>query len=430
MTVLPGASRFDIMTYCNQPQWLSAYAYEGIRARLNAENPAGTGAPAGDAGALGMASSPVFREIAFSRGRTVLAGPEQTQMQVQEGHQVSIVATLNLTRQTGKILYVNHVKRALVSGAIQDSPAKIVVRGRDLNVLGTFPAVIKQDTDIPEGEDKTAAAVIELVLNGKTVDQLKIPAHPPEVKPGKPLVRTDRGGLLAEWQGYHPEGARLTYLVQISPDGLKDWQTIGVGQTEPRITITPEQLKKAPNGVLRVVANDGYNESTPLILQLASAPYQPGLERNHQLRFVVEPPANDKMWVSYSVVRFEKVGECVYSAAPSPTTAWPVKRTLAKGGGKGIGPLFNPGLALPDGKFDMTGHDDGFNTLFYRSEGGAGAKTIVCRGTILANGKDVTLEAPGRTSSKTYTAVSNLGPMTVKVKLDPAKLSVFTKERP
>ena len=44
-TVLPGASRFDIMTYCNQPQWLSAYAYQGVRARLNAENPSGTGGP-------------------------------------------------------------------------------------------------------------------------------------------------------------------------------------------------------------------------------------------------------------------------------------------------------------------------------------------------------------------------------------------------
>jgi hypothetical protein len=29
---------FDIMTYCNQPQWFSAYTYEGVSNRLRAEN--------------------------------------------------------------------------------------------------------------------------------------------------------------------------------------------------------------------------------------------------------------------------------------------------------------------------------------------------------------------------------------------------------
>ncbi len=55
---LPGAARFDIMTYCNQPQWPSAYMYAGVRSRLMSENPAASGpGPGGGAGAAAAADA-------------------------------------------------------------------------------------------------------------------------------------------------------------------------------------------------------------------------------------------------------------------------------------------------------------------------------------------------------------------------------------
>lgn len=141
-----------------------------------------------------------------------------------------------------------------------------------------------------------------------------------------------------------------------------------------------------------------------------------------QLRFNIQPGAADPAW-SKAGVTFQKSGECVYSASPTPSTAWPVSPGLVRGGGKATAPLFNPGFAQPDGGYLPNSNDDGFNTLFYPAEAAPGALTIVCRGTILANGKDVTAE-PGRMVSQTLASVGAAGPPTVSPKLDPQKLTM------
>jgi hypothetical protein len=355
--VLPGAARFDIMTYCNQPQWLSAYAYEGIRARLNAENPSGTGAPGARASLAQFrfrlsfitpqgihfrngiptvepllmrpvapirgketprvvrayemplaapkplrekpyrpdvvgreralptpkpaSSAPaiVLRAFVLNQSRPALAEPERMHMQTKEGRLISVVATLNLTRHSGKVLYINHVRRGLVPETVPDTRAYLRVADRSDKELGRFPVIIKEDSDIPVGEDRTAlvnsiipdlpsAGVVELILDGKVVDRLKISAHGPTIKRTKQPYQTERKGLLLEWQASHPDQIPLTYLVQISPDGVKDWETLSIGLRESRIEISKEQIKANPHGVVRIIANDGYNESQPLIFTL------------------------------------------------------------------------------------------------------------------------------------------------------------------
>ena len=143
-----------------------------------------------------------------------------------------------------------------------------------------------------------------------------------------------------------------------------------------------------------------------------------------QLRVVVQPGAADGAWSSHPGVTFQKSGECVYSASPTASTAWPVSPDLIKGGGKATAPLFNPGFPQPGGTYLSNSNDDGFNTLFYQAEGGTEALTIVCRGTILANGKDVTAATPGRVVAQTVASVGAFGPPTVTVKLDPQKLTM------
>ena len=56
---LSGVTSFENMTYCAQPQWPSAYTYQGVRARINLENPAYSADPASP-GSLG-APAPLAR---------------------------------------------------------------------------------------------------------------------------------------------------------------------------------------------------------------------------------------------------------------------------------------------------------------------------------------------------------------------------------
>ncbi len=274
VAVLPGATRFDIMTYCNQPQWPSAYAYEGVRARLNAENPTGAGPPSSNGSGATQA-----REIVTSQ-HSPLAPPEKMYMGLKEGRFVSIVATLNLTRHTGKILYVNHVQRALVvPQQVMEGRAFIRLFDRGGKLLGQFPSAIREDTDIPPGEDRTAlidvviqefsnVGRVELVVDGKLLDGRKVSLRPPVVKRVQ-ISNPDRKGFrVARWEASHPEKLPLTYLVQISSDGGKTWETLAVGLRVPRLDLTPEQLKDRAGATIRVTANDGYNNSEPVTASL------------------------------------------------------------------------------------------------------------------------------------------------------------------
>jgi hypothetical protein len=142
-----------------------------------------------------------------------------------------------------------------------------------------------------------------------------------------------------------------------------------------------------------------------------------------QLRFQVTPHAEASDWTAHPNLKFQKSGECYYSTAAAPAAAWPVSPAQQAGHSQATAPLFNPGFPLPNGGYDTSGPDDGFNTLFFTVNATPAAKSLVCRGTILANGKDVTADAPGRVSASSLGAIATYGPPTVSVHVDPTKLA-------
>lgn len=85
VAVLWGGTSFDMMTYCNQPDWPSSYTYEGIRNQLLLENP--DFEPNARAG-------------------------QQRGKNLRFGKLVHVVATINLTKKTGSINYVTPVTQA------------------------------------------------------------------------------------------------------------------------------------------------------------------------------------------------------------------------------------------------------------------------------------------------------------------------------
>ncbi|MEO5819919.1 MAG: hypothetical protein ABIT71_05395 [Vicinamibacteraceae bacterium] len=257
---------FDIMTYCNQPQWFSAHNYEGVFDRFRAEN----GVPAND-----------FAPTAGARESTgAQAGPDGP-----SGDFVSIVATVNLTTHTGTIKFIDHVGRAADQGPLQNQLAAVRFVDAAGRVLGTFTTWVRENSDLDQtpGADRTglvqivvpverAAASLELMLEGKVVSRRAISKHAPVVKALKiselATLLGKRGRTLT-WLGVDLDVNPLTYLVQLSGEG-DTWETVATGLTVSKVTLTDEQIGPRPRRV-RVIANDGFNVSEPATIEIAPA---------------------------------------------------------------------------------------------------------------------------------------------------------------
>jgi hypothetical protein len=264
IVVLPGAARFDIMTYCNQPQWLSAYTYEAVRARLVAEN-----GGSGGAGGPGAASA-----------GPGAAAPAQRVAQPQAGSFVHVVATVDLTAQTARIRYVNPAKAALPDIA-SGQRAQIRLLNAQGQPIQTMSVALREDTDIPDGEHKTAlidafipsssgASRLQILLGDQVKAEFVVPAGVPAAPAAvtiapradaAPANDVDRRFAL-RWA--KPAGAgAVTYTVESSSDG-KTWFTIGIGLKDPALTVSEAQARSP---FIRVIATDGFRESAPTMIR-------------------------------------------------------------------------------------------------------------------------------------------------------------------
>lgn len=257
---------FDIMTYCNQPQWFSAHNYIGVFDRFRAEN-----------GITGNDFAPTAGTRATNGAQAGSNGAS--------GDFVSIVATVNLTKHTGAIKFVDHVGHAADQGPLQNQLAAVRFVDAAGKVLGTFPTWVRENSDLDQtpGADRTglvqivvpverAAASLELVLEGKVVSRRAISKHAPVVKALKisalATLLGKRGRTLT-WLGLDLDVNPLTYLVQLSGEG-DTWETVATGLTVSKVTLTDEQIGPGPRRV-RVIANDGFNVSEPATIEIAPA---------------------------------------------------------------------------------------------------------------------------------------------------------------
>ena len=258
---------FDIMTYCNQPQWFSAYNYLAVLQRLRAEN-----------------NLPALARVA-SGGAAIGGSRTRPANEAMAGGFVSIVASVNLTRNTGVIRHVDHVTRATVPAEQPNQIAAVQLRDKNGKVLQSFPTWVRVDTDIPSGQDQTGlvqviipveplAAHVDLLLRGKLLDTRAISAHAPVVKELKLATRKLSYGAgqqrILTWIGSDPDRDKLTYLVQIS-DGRESWETIAIGLRQTQLVLTDQQLQDPSYRRVRVIANDGYNVSSPAMIELEPA---------------------------------------------------------------------------------------------------------------------------------------------------------------
>ena len=123
LTVLPGTTTTEIMTYCAQPQWLSSYTYEAILTRMNAEN----------------AKFPAESSL-----------DSATEAQIVSRSAIHVVAEIDLTSMTGSISYVLPVSRQYRVPSTGPT-AEFVVLDSDGEVLSTTPAAVKSSLERSEG---------------------------------------------------------------------------------------------------------------------------------------------------------------------------------------------------------------------------------------------------------------------------------------
>jgi hypothetical protein len=254
--VIPGESNFDIMTYCNQPQWLSYYTYQGILDDQVTEDPSASGAPSATAG---------LRPL--QRSTTDF---------------INIIATANLSRKTATIVYVNHLQNAPRQKRLERGRASIRLLDANHKTLGIYKVVLNVNTDRQPGEDSTALIdaiipnlkgihTIELLFNGKVTDHRVASKNKPVVNnfhfTQAEKKFNDTAVVDLSWAGRDADGDSLSYMVEIRAKDGK-WETIAIGLRSPEIQLSTQLLKERNWTELRIIANDGFNSSAPVYMSL------------------------------------------------------------------------------------------------------------------------------------------------------------------
>jgi hypothetical protein len=259
MVAMPGTDWHDVMTYCNR-QWLSAYTYEGIRARLAAEDAMSAGPLPPPGSGPGGAGRPDAR---YPDEGMIDQGPKTRH------NLIHVAATVNLTARQGKIKYVHPLTQGEATPASQDSPVVLQTETADGLVRGEFHVGVKifSDMSLEDGSQGLVDAslsvesdvrTIKLLVNGKVVDVFKASHTPPGIAN---LRLMSPYGLDLGWDKPSGTADNQTYTVQVSTDQGKTWQTFAIGLREPGIKIDQKQFAESQRVLVRVIATDGFTQS-------------------------------------------------------------------------------------------------------------------------------------------------------------------------
>lgn len=308
MTALPGEQWHDVMTYCTF-QWISSYTYEGVRRRLLAEDAlvSGTGPvaePTPTVAPTPPLTAAVMAGLGGSRGRPDDRRPTRTVSRVTStgpgtraavagpgpdggapGQLVSVVGTVNLTRVEGSIRFVNPVERPAVPPsppAGQAPPPETAEGGQPPTALlrilqsgGTPPQEIqvpvKLSSEPEPGADRTglidavapvgpAPEAVELVVDGQVVDTFRPGGGPPTLRAAR-YASAEDGMFGMDLEFDRDPEPDLSYSAQVSADGGRTWQTLGVGLKEPTVQLDRGQFRPGDDVRLRITTTNGFSST-------------------------------------------------------------------------------------------------------------------------------------------------------------------------
>ncbi len=215
--------------------------------------------------------------------------PELSEVTVQEGDFLAVVATVNLTQKTAAFQSTSHIHRAEVLPEAKTNEATLQLLDDDDHVLVKKSLFIRRNMRVKKDDDETGLIFDAIPLPpGKTFKSLKlflagrpepvaivpISKEPPQVI--LPTVEYKGGRARLQCGAVDPDTDTkdLTYTIEISFDNGTTWHTLAVGRPKQQIVIGLNELKilggAALGGVkeaqIKVTASDGFNSSALLII--------------------------------------------------------------------------------------------------------------------------------------------------------------------
>ena len=178
---------------------------------------------------------------------------------------------MNVTRDEGKIRYVNPLPGALLSGIEPESPVLLRVKSEKDQTLHSYPVLVNIYTELAPEEDREGlvdaviavspqARTIELVVGKKVADYARVGGASPSVRGVQRLSSHEKEpGILLGLDKELDEGH--TFSVQFSTDQGRKWQTVAVGLRDPRFVIDRTQFQEGQEIQVRVITTNGLASS-------------------------------------------------------------------------------------------------------------------------------------------------------------------------
>jgi hypothetical protein len=332
--VYPGASWFDVMSYCNN-QWISDYTYNGMYTNMLA-NP-----------------SLLNRAAMAEDGRTVLLNGNFLSLggrvdPIANSASLSFIARLNSVSSVTSPIAGPYAIKLLNAG------------GTVLATYGFSPTALDDSSGMAfDGVYPfvTGARVVQIVrtADGALLMSRAISANAPLISAvALQGASTPVSGVVTlGWTASDPDGDALTFDVFYSRDAGTTWQPALMGTSGQSALIDTARLAGSDSAIFRVVASDGVNTT-----EASSAAF--ALARKVPEAFVLLPANGTRVrygqLVNFSAVALDAQDGIVAQA----NLRWATSTGVALGSG---------GLASADAL------PVGANTIFFTATNSAGLST-------------------------------------------------------
>lgn len=230
---------YDFMSYCGlNDQWVSPYTFERLYEKLN-PNPTmidQNQAPLADQNYLtvsgviytdGSVKFFPFYQLTFPSGSHDQPGTGEYRLEIQDASEQS--------------LFNRYFS--------PDSEAPGFI---------TEEIYFHELVPFPEG-----AARLVLWHNETKLGEVVATSSAPEISIQTPLDGLDLSGpFTVEWSASDADTDPLHYSIEYSPDGGVSWSVLAVHYTETSISLNADRMRGTQQGVIRVLASDGFNTSS------------------------------------------------------------------------------------------------------------------------------------------------------------------------
>ncbi|MFL5349357.1 MAG: hypothetical protein ACJ8AT_31540 [Hyalangium sp.] len=305
VSTMPVDKWSDVMTYCDL-LWVSKYTYEGILARLRAEQEtlsspvanafidsairvqagapppsiteptdAGVNAPA-DAGVNAPADAGVnapadagVNAPADAPEKPWQADESKAEQFIRRGDLLLVSAIVNSAGSKTQSMFVRRTTYAVLPTVNPSPRFSLKVIGSDGDAK-PFPLY-----EIPSGEGEAVSllgvasfepqiAAIEIINGDKSIHKMRTDKNIPTIYGiGLPnSFGVDPEGGSVTWKGADADDSDLSYTVRISYDGGKTWDIAAIRLHTPRIKVDSAKVTDPKLVLIEVEASDGFHSTT------------------------------------------------------------------------------------------------------------------------------------------------------------------------